>query len=694
MRVLTKLIPLLIIAFAVNSFAVSPKSKRAFTIDDLYALKTLSGLTVSSDGKKIAFVLTEKDYKKGEENSHIYLLNTENGEIRKFTSSDKSEFSPKFSPDGKYLYFLSDRQKGVQVWRIPLSGGEAERLTDFSMGVNSFAVLPNGDIVFSSKIYLEAGADSDKNKKLDEKMKKGPVQAHYADSLLYRHWTSYRDFKYSKLIKYSVKDRKYSLLTGEKDKFDYPAYGGNFDISPDGKYAVITVKFVKNPESSTNNDLYLLNLETGKGKVITEDNKAYDGGGKFSPDGKYIAYKLQKVPGYESDRFRLAVYNIETGKTEILTENIDNWVNSFYWGEKSDKIYFTLLEKGYTPLLSVNVKTGKIKRIKEKIYARQFVIAGNKAFALLSSVGKPYEIHSIDLKKGKEKRISFFNKKIEDQVDIRPAEQVWVKGADGANIHLFIIKPHNFDPNKKYPLILNVHGGPQYMWADSFRGDWQIYPAKGYIVAFPNPHGSTGYGQEFTKAISRDYTGKVMEDIEKVTEYLAKLPYVDKDRMGAMGWSWGGYAMMWLEGHNKHFKCLVAMMGLYDLPSWYGSTEELWFPNYDCGGAPWEKEEYYKKASPSSYVKNFKIPCLVITGEKDYRVPYTQSLQFFTALQEMGVPSELIIFKNDGHWPDDVKSMPVYYNAHLEWFHKWLKGGKAPYKTVDMIRNLAYQEED
>jgi len=255
-----------------------------------------------------------------------------------------------------------------------------------------------------------------------------------------------------------------------------------------------------------------------------------------------------------------------------------------------------------------------------------------------------------------------------------------------------VVKPHGFDPAKKYPLILNVHGGPQMMWSDTLRGDWQVYPGAGYIVAFPNPHGSTGFGQAFTDAISGDWDGKVQVDIANVAEHLAGLPYVDKDRMGAMGWSWGGYAMMWLEGHTTRFKALAAMMGVYDLRSMHGATEELWFPEHDLTGTPWDQAATYERMNPSSAVKAFQTPCLVITGERDYRVPYTQSLQFFTGLQEMGVPSRLIVFKNDGHWPDNLKSMPVYYNAHLEWFQKYLGGGAAPWSTEDLVRNLVFEK--
>jgi len=282
------------------------------------------------------------------------------------------------------------------------------------------------------------------------------------------------------------------------------------------------------------------------------------------------------------------------------------------------------------------------------------------------------------------------NEALVTEVDVRPAEQLWVPGALGARVHVFIVKPHGFDPAKKYPLILNVHGGPQQQWTDGFRADWQVYPGAGYVVAFANPHGSTGYGQEFTAQISGDYGGAVYEDLMKVTDALAKLPYVDASRMGAMGWSYGGYMMNWFAGHTDRFKALASMMGLYDLRSFYGATEELWFPEWDLKGTPWTSDQY-EKWSPSKFATSFKTPTLVITGERDYRVPYTQSLQFFTALQKQGVPSRLIVFSNAGHWPSWYE-MALYYTAHLEWFEKYLGGGGPPWTTEAFLRNAVFDK--
>ncbi len=551
--------------------------------------------------------------------------------------------------------------------------------------------LPDGKrAVFTADVFPEAGANGAKNQELADKLEKGPVQAHLADGLLYRHWTGWRDFQFSQLFTTTF-DGKVEALT--KGSTDYPGYGLSFDLSPDGKMVCVAANTDAVAARSTNSDLFLVSLEGDRTPVrITGDNPAADQEPKFSPDGRFIAYKLQRRPGYESDRFRLAVYDREKKTTRVLTEAVDNWVEAFQWSADSKALWFTVQEMGRWPLYRADLATGRVEKLLGGHSIREFLVTPDQQRVLFTKtrVGEPVEVWSYAFGTKELKRLTAFNQAVADEVDIRPASELWVKGADGKDIHVFLVKPHGFDPAKKYPLILNVHGGPQMMWSDTLRGDWQVYPGAGYVVAFPNPHGSTGYGQAFTEAISGDWDGKVMTDIDKVADALAKLPYVDAKRMGAMGWSWGGYAMMWLEGHSTRYKALASMMGVYDLRSMHGATEELWFPEWDLKGTPWDSPASYERMNPSSHVKSFKTPCLVITGERDYRVPYTQSLQFYTGLQSMGVPSRLIVFKNDGHWPDNLKSMPVYYNAHLEWFQKWLGGGAAPWSTEQLIRNQVF----
>ncbi|MEI6471357.1 MAG: S9 family peptidase [Holophagaceae bacterium] len=682
LRVLTTLLVLVAPALAAE--------KRAFHIEDLHRLKGLQHLALSPDGKRLAFEVSTQDLRASTRSTHLWVLETATGATKQLTFSGKADTAPQWSKDGRTLYFLSTRAEGSQLWALDASGGEARKVTAFAPGVGAPKVQPGGGVVFEASVFLEAMADGARHKELETKLEQGPVQAHLADSLLYRHWTGWRDFQYAHLFSSSPEGKVQALTAGKQD---YPGFWQTWDLSPDGKEVCVTTNTDPVPARSTNNDLFLIALEGDRTpRRITGDNPAADSDPKYSPDGRFIAYKLQTKPGHESDRFRLAVFDRTKGTRKVLTEAIDNWVDAFQWSADSTALWFTVEEKGRWPLFRAEVASGKLTRMLEGLSIKEFAVSPDQKAVLLTKtrVGEPVELWRHTFASGETKRLTDFNQALATEVDFRPAEEQWVQGADGKAIHVFLVKPHGFDPAKKYPLILNVHGGPQMMWSDTLRGDWQVYPGAGYIVAFPNPHGSTGYGQAFTDAISGDWDGKVMTDIEKVADHLASLPYVDKDRMGAMGWSWGGYAMMWLEGRSTRFKALAAMMGVYDLRSMHGATEELWFPEHDLTGTPWQQAAAYDRMNPSSRVPAFKTPCLVITGERDYRVPYTQSLQFFTGLQEMGVPSRLIVFKNDGHWPDTLKSMPVYYNAHLEWFQKYLGGGAAPWSTEDLIRNRVF----
>ncbi len=685
---------IVILLFCFTALVIS--QKKPFTIEDLYKLKSVGAPQISPDGKQIAFTVTESFLAEGKTNSDIYVMNSDGSNQRKLTSNSAADYEPQWMPDGKSLIFLSSRKNGTQVWKLSLEGGEPEQITDISTGVANVQIAPDGKgFIFASEVYPEFSADDAANKKTNDQKEKGPLQAYMADRLLYRHWTSWQEGKRTHTFYFHLGTKKYSALT--PGDYDAPGFGmGAAMISPEGS----EVCFVSNHDireaESTNKDLFIVPINGGNATNITKANLAYDDEPVYSPDKKYIAFKMQTIPTFEADLFRLAIYNRATGAIEMLTEGrFDNWVNDYQWAPDSKSIYFTAQVQGNVPLYSIDVNTKKIALVLNAKTIDAFEISpdGKSVVYTRRSVGEPVEVWKASLEKSVAKnatRLTTFNKHVEDVVDIRPAEELWIQSPTGKKIHTFIVKPHNFDSKKKYPLILNVHGGPQSQWADAFRGDWQVYPGSGYIVAFPNPHGSTGYGQDFTAAISKDWGGKVYEDVMAVADSLSKIPFVDAERMGAMGWSYGGYMMMWLQGHTTKFKAISSMMGVYNLKAMHGTTEELWFPEWDFGGAPWESD-LYEKWSPNNFVKNFKTPCLVITGEKDYRVSYNQSLEFFTDLQKMNVPSRLIVFPNDGHWPSAVKSMPLYYNAHLDWFHKYLGGSPAPYDMTKMIRNQAFE---
>ena len=684
---------ILCLALALPAVAGDPTGgpRKAFTIEDLYRLKDISHLSLSPDGSRLLFEVASQDLKLSKRRTNIWMADLTSGAVKQLTFSESADTSPAWTRDGKTIAFLSTREGGSQLWALDAAGGEARKVTSFGPGVASPHLLADGRVVFQASVFPEAMADDALNARLEEKLTKGPVQAHLADGLLYRHWTEYRDFRYSHLFTASLATGKVEAITSGTR--DYPGYGQHFDCAPDGRELCVATNAEPMPARSTNQDLFLVNLQGDRTPVPITRNPAYDGEPSYSPDGRWIAYKLQRQPGFEADRFLLAVYDRHAGTTRTLTEGLDNWVDQVQWSADGKSLWFTVQEKGRWPLYKADVASGKLERMLEGQAIRDFAVLpdGRSVVFTRSAVGEPAEIWRSGFDHKAPTRLTAFNGEVQADTDLRPAEELWVKGAGGDPIQVFLVKPHGFDPSRKYPIIVNVHGGPQMMWSDTFRGDWQVYPGAGYIVAFPNPHGSTGYGQAFTNAISGDWDGKVMTDIALVTDRLAELPYVDADRMGAMGWSWGGFAMMWLEGHPNRFKALAAMMGVYDLRSMHGASEELWFPEWDLKGTPWANPAGYERMNPSSHVADFKTPCLVITGERDYRVPYTQSLQFFTDLQELGVPSRLIVFKHDGHWPDRLKSMPVYYNAHLEWFARFLGGAKAPWSTESLIRNLVFE---
>jgi dipeptidyl aminopeptidase/acylaminoacyl peptidase len=586
------------------------------------------------------------------------------------------------------LLFVSDRAgEAPQLYLIPVDGGEARLLASFPTGLSEPMWSPDGRwIAVSSRVFPECGADAECNQTLLDARQDAPLEARVADELLFRHWNRWREGRYAHILLVDAASGEVvrDLTPG---RWDSPTFsvsgGGGYAFSPDGSELCFVSNRDPSPARSTNSDLWTVSIGddgvAGTPHKLTGTNPGWDGGPRYSPDGRYIAFRSQVTPGYESDLFRIGLYDRRDGRLRYLTDraSFDNWINAIEWHPDGGGLFFQADVKGRTPLHRIALASREIDElhVDGAISGWAPTPDGRAIVYTRSRVGSPSEVFRIPAAGGEPIALSAFNSELVDEVDIRPLEELWVDGAGDYQVQVFVVKPHDFDPTRKYPLILNVHGGPQPPWTDRYRGDWQVYPGKGYIVAFPNPTGSAGFGQDFVDAIACDYGGRVYDDLMKVTDALAAIPWVDADRMGAMGWSWGGYMMMWFEGHTTRFKALAAMMGSYDLRSWYGATEELWFPRHDLCGQPWERESY-ARWSPSNFTESFATPCLVITGERDYRIPYTQSLQFFTDLQLREVPSRLIVFPEAGHWPA-WNEMAFYYLAHLDWFHQFL-GGEAP----------------
>ncbi len=692
---------------AAASFSPSPAAaeRRALTIADVYRVRGVAEPAIAPDGRSVAFAVTTTDLPAIRRQTNLWRVGADGTGARALTFSDKRDASPAFSPDGTVLAFLSTRAGDPQVFFLPTGGGEAEKKTDVPGGVGSFKFTPDGKrLLLTAEVWPECGADAACNRKKDEAMEKGKMKAYVADRLLFRHWDSWEDGKRTHILLVDLADPKATPRDLTPGDFDSPAFsvggGGDYDVSPEGKEIVFTSKRDAAPATSTNVDLWTVAIDgspeaLASPRNLTAANTAADGEPRYSPDGRFIAWRMQRVPGYESDRFVLALHDRAAGTSRVLTEGFDDWVTSFRFAPDGKRIWFTADVKGRTPLHALDLATSKVTAVSSVGLVDAFEIAPDGTWAAVARrrMHQPTELHRVALPAGSETALTSLNQALLDEVDFRPMEEVFVDSPSGRKIQVLLVKPHGFDPARKYPAIVNVHGGPQMQWADAYRPDAQVYPGAGYVVAFPNPHGSTGWGQDFTAAISKDWDGKVMQDVTAVSDWLAAQPWVDRDRMGAMGWSWGGYAMMWLAGQTDRFKAIASMMGVYDLRSMYSSTEELWFPEWDLGGAPWLNPEGYRKQSPSSYVTRFKTPTLVVTGQKDFRVPYTQSLSFFTDLQKMGVPSRLVVFESSGHWPGWY-DMVLYYAAHLDWFHRYLGGDPSPWDPQALARNAVFGTDD
>jgi len=677
--------------------ATSDAGKRAFELADVYRVKQVGSPALSPDGKLVAFQVRRTDLAADKAWSEIWLMSADGTNQRQMTRGEHMDTGPKFTPDGGAVLFGSNRAGAGQLYLMPIDGGEPRQLTKFPTGVADPVFSPDGKfIAVSADIYPEAGIDAEKNED-----REGKLEVHVADELLYRHWTSWRDGRVTHVLLVDAHSGEV-LKDMTPGPFDAPTFslGGErgYAFSPDGKELCFVSNHDEEQAESTNADLWVVPVEgtitEGSARNLTDANDGWDGAPLYSPDGRHIAFVSQATPGYESDLRRLAVLERKSGKVRYLTsrDGFDDWVGELAW-DGNDALVFSADQRGRNPIYRLAREGGQPELLHTHAQIDHWELSpdGTRLVYAARSVGDPHELYAVSTRGGAPVQLTPFNEELQAEVDIRPAEELWVDGEDGTSLHVFLVKPHGFDPGRKYPLVLNVHGGPQQQWTDAFRGDWQVYPGAGYVVAFANPTGSNGYGQPFCDAIGHDYGGRVYRDLMRVTDALEKLPFVDAERMGAMGWSFGGYMMMWMQGQTDRFKCQAAMMGIFDLDSFYGATEELWFPEHDLG-IPWKDEESYARWSPSSYVENFKTPALVITGELDYRCPYTQSLGYFTALQKRNVPSRLIVYPNAGHWPS-WREMAFYYNAHLDWFHRWLGGAPAPQDVKAYQREKGWPKE-
>jgi dipeptidyl aminopeptidase/acylaminoacyl peptidase len=671
------------LVFAGVISSAQESAKHAITFDDLIHMHRVADPQISPDGQWIAYAVSTPDLEANRNAGNIWAVRTSGGDAVQLTSGGHDS-SPAWSPDGKTLAFLSSRDGNSQVYFLPMEGGEAREVTHLSTGADIVKFSPDGkSILFTSSVYPDCKDDAC-NSARDAEKEKSKVKVHVYEQLLYRHWTHWSEGKRAHLFVVPVDGSAAPRDLTPGANYDVPPdeRGGSEDInfSPDSQEICFTAVTDKVEAISTNGDLFLVSISGSEPKRITS-NPGFDGNPGYSPDGRYIAYHAQLTPGYESDRWRIMLYDRQAGKAISLTDSFDRSAGELTWSSDSKTIYFTAENETLSPVYSIAAQSGATPK---KVIAEGFnsgisLSADGKTLAFQrTSLTMPAEVFAANADGTNVRQFSHQNDALLATLQMNAPETFWFDSADGTKVQAMLLRPPNFDAKKKYPLLVILHGGPETMFSNAWGYRWnpQVFSAPGYVSLMINRRGSTGYGQKFTDEIAGDWGGKAYADVMAGVDYtLKKYSYVDGSRMAAAGGSYGGYMADWIDTHTGRFKAIISHAGVYDLTSMY-ATEELWFNEHDTPGTPWGNPEGYKKWSASTYAGDlgkYKTPTLVIAGEKDFRVPYTQSLEFYNSLQRQDVPSKLVVFPDEGHWVLKPQNAQFWYKTFLDWLAEYLK---------------------
>lgn len=678
----------IVLGIAVTTAAPAARAqqdqRRAITFKDMISMNRVSDPQISPDGQWVAYTVATPDLDANKTTRNIWIVPVSGGAARQLTRGG-SDMRARWSPDSRRLAFLSSRDGAQQVYTIWLEGGEASRLTSLSTGADNELWSPEGNMIaFVSSVYPDCRDDAC-NSARDSEKEKSKMKVRVYDRLLFRHWTEWWDGKRSHLFVVPAGGGKPKDLTEGAD-YDVPPFNLGepeaIAFAPNGAELCFTANTDKDAALSTNGDLFVVPVNGSAQPARITTNPGNDWGPVYSPDGEWIAYRSQATAGYESDRWQLMIYNRKAAKHKSLTEKFDQSVDAIAWTRDSQGVYFLSESKAEMPLYAIPIEGAKepITVIPNGFNAEFDVSHDGKLIAFTrSTLAMPAEIFVANGNGTDLRQLTHQNGALLSQLELPAAEPFWFAGADGTQVEALLLRPPNFDASKKYPLLLLIHGGPQGAWDDEWGYRWnpEVMAAPGYVVLMINPRGSTGYGQEFTAEISKDWGGKVYDDLMKgLDAAIAKYPFIDATRTAAAGGSYGGYMVDWIATHTGRFKCLISHAGPYDEVSMYGATEELWFMDWEFGGPPWSNPELYQKWSPSEFagaLSKYKTPTLVIGGEMDFRVPYNQDLEFFTALQRQGVPSKLVIFPDEGHWVLKPQNSQFWYKTFLDWLAQYLK---------------------
>jgi len=661
------------------------QEKRFITFDDLYGYPQIVTMSLSADNKHIVCEVKKYNLDNDDYSTNLWLIPVDGQPAFQFTHGG-TDASPTWSPDGHTIAFISERIGGenedssAQVWLIPSSGGEARLLTDISSEADVPIWSADGRMMlFQSSVYPDC-PDDDCNRQRDQEKEGGEVKALLYNDLLFRHYKFWADGKRNHIFIIDTETGEYRDLTPfDKDApplalGDWPDYC----FSPDGS----EIAFAMNTDTvvavSTNNDVFSLNINTNQLTRIS-DNPGNDHSPSYSPDGRYLAYKSMTRSGFESDQNDLILFNRANKTHENMTSKFDRSIGDYIWGPYSKYIYFTAIDKGLSKIYQLNVKNGKINTLVGDGVCSDIQISSNGIYLyyLKSTPTQPYEVYEYNSKNDHQTQLTHFGDSLFSRFQLSTAEDFRFEGANGDSIQGILTLPPNFDAAGKYPLTLLIHGGPQWCWLKDFNyygWNTQLLAAQGYIVVQIDPHGSRGYGQAFVDAVSNDWGGAPYQDLMLGLDYLiAQHNYIDITKLAALGRSYGGYMINWINGQTDRFACLISVDGDFDNVSSYYSTEELWFPNWEFGGPPWDVKENYLKHSPSEYVRNFKTPTLVIHGQLDYRVDVSQGLMMFTALRARDIPAQFLYFPDEGHMVKKLGNIRYMYEVQLDWLARYLE---------------------
>ena len=727
----------LIIALFLATLASAQTTKRPMTFEDMMHMKRLGSTAVSPDGKWLGYSVTTVDLDKNTRAPELWLQPISGGDPIKLAVGQPGDGGLEFSPDAHSVLFLSGREGGQQIWLADFDSAtgtttNARKLTTISSEADNAKWSPDGRfIVFTSNVYPDCpaitfdNAEGEKcNAERDKVAAASKVKAQIFTHLMYRHWNHYIGEKRSHLFLVQLGSGKTRDLT-PNDPHDVPPeyptgpLGCGCAISPDSKELALTLKEVPDEAVSTNSDIYTLDMSNALTNpdlpkaVKMSTAPGGDFSPAYSPDGKYLAWRSQARAGYESDRFRLMLYDRAAKTTKDLLPSWDNWVDEFAWGpSSSNSIYFISGYQGEAPVFEIDgvglrkdqLRNLFIARLSDqgeygdlhptsdgnKLVATRMTVAGpGEAVALdtamvghtlrdITGVPSPYLISET----AKKSDITHLNDTLLAQLDLHKMEPFWFTASDGTKVQGFVIKPPAFDASKKYPVKFLIHGGPQGAWGDSWSYRWnaELFAANGYVVIMINMRGSTGYGQAFVDGVNGDWGGKPYTDLMTGLDYAEQhYPFIDKTRECALGASYGGYMANWVLGHTNRFKCIVSHDGMFNAESAFGSTEEDWFNIWEFKGHPWDyygkpdSENPYRKWSPSLSAKNFKTPTLVVHGQLDYRLDVSEGFQLFDTLQMLGVPSKMLYFPDEGHWVLKPQNSQLWWKTVNDWVDQWTK---------------------